>query len=136
MSRLLPLFVLSFMCAFPAEAQNWTETDLPAHASETDFVAIGSDGLLYSVGSNRNGYVFTSLREIYRFEPSGDGFTGRILSAKKIFYLGASCDAAGEGLTGSWTVNSTGLAFAIAAPDRVLQSFHLLSTGLSPSHAC
>lgn len=134
-----PLLLLSaifLIFTSASSAQTWTETDLPAYSDEFEFLAIGTDGLLYTVSSNPNGYVFASLMDVYRFEPSGDGFTGRILSAKKIFYLGASCDAAGEGLTGSWTVNGTGLAFAISGHDKVLHSFQLLSTGLSPSHSC
>jgi len=135
-TRFLLLFSSIVACSAPAGAQTWSETDLPAYATNVEFVAIGSDGLLYSVSSNPNGYVFTSLLETYRFEPSGNGFTGRILAARKTFYLGASCDAAGDGVEGSWTVAGTGLAFAISASDDVLQSFHLLSTGLSPGHTC
>ncbi|WP_422377055.1 hypothetical protein [Roseibium sp.] len=133
---LLLCFLFLSLSVAASSANNWIEADLPAYADDTEFVAIGTDGLLYSVSANPNGYVFTSLQDAYRFEPSGDGFTGRILSARKVYYLGASCDAAGEGLTGSWTVNGTGLAFAISGPAGVLQSFHLLSTGLTPNHSC
>lgn len=136
MRQLLLLCCLLLFAASPSRAVDWTQAELPAYSGNEEFVAIGSDGLLYAVGSNANGYVFTSLLDQYRFVPSGDGFSGRILSGKKVYYLGKSCDAAGDGAEGTWSVNNTGLAFAISSGGKVVQSFNLLSTGLAPGHAC
>ncbi|GAB4510925.1 MAG: hypothetical protein Tsb0019_05890 [Roseibium sp.] len=132
----LLLVSLLLAAGLPAKAASWTVAELPAYSDDTEFVAIGSDGLLYAVTSNPNGYVFTSLLKTYKFEPSGDGFTGLILSGKQVYYLGSSCDAASERFKGSWSVNNTGLAFAIADAGRPVMTFNLLSTGLSPSHSC
>ena len=136
MKQFVLLLALALLPTLPAKSGDWKIADLPKYAEDVTFVAIGSDGLLYAARSNPNGYVFESLSDLYRFSPSGDGFSGKVMARKPLYYLGAGCDAAGEGLTGEWTKSGNGLDFAISKGSDAVISFRLLSTGLSPSHAC
>ncbi|MEP3045963.1 MAG: hypothetical protein ABJL55_07775 [Roseibium sp.] len=132
-------FVLYFLSllflATTAHAAEWKSVDLPAYSNDIHNIAIGSDGLLYEVTSNPNGYVFASILDQFRFEPTGR-FTGEIMAKRNAYYLGTSCDAEGEGHRGTWTKDGTGLNFAISAGSAMVLSFRLLSTELEPSHSC
>ncbi|MBN9671339.1 hypothetical protein [Roseibium aggregatum] len=129
--------LLAFVSSSVASgASDWKPAGLPAYARNIPYVAIGGDGLLYEVTSNRNGYVFTSILETYRFQPSGNAFAGEILAGKQVTYLGASCDASTGNASGTWSVSGTGLDFAVATGNDARMVFRLLSTGLTPSHSC
>lgn len=130
----LGLVTAAFLTA-SSSANDWKPAELPSAVQQFDFSAIGSDGLLYEMTSNPNGYVLTSLIHKYRFAPTGR-FTGDILAGQAVIYLGASCDAEGDGLKGKWTRDGTGLNFAIDDGNGVVRSFRLLEDGLSPNHAC
>lgn len=136
MKNLFLFLLAAFALTSASHSSEFKPSSLPAYAENHAFVAIGSDGFLYAAASNSNGYVFKSLLEQYRFVPTGNGFAGDILAGRKVFYLGASCDAASDDLTGSWTKSGTGLDFVIEAQNGARISFRLLSTGLSPSHSC
>lgn len=120
-----------------ASAADWTETSLPDYTDPASFVAIGGDGALYTVSSNPNGYVFTSILDKFRFEPtSGDGFSGRILGGKETVYLGSGCDASAMGENGAWSNDSTGLNFRLDTAGGRVRTFRVLDTGLQPHHSC
>jgi hypothetical protein len=121
----------------PSLAEDWVEKQLPSYAAGIEFVAIGGDGLLYSIQSNPNGYVLTSLIDKYRFEfTGGDGFTGNILAAKEIVYLGSSCDAVAGSMSGRWVNDNTGLNVVVEGNSGQRLDFRFLDTGLEPAHSC
>ncbi|WP_417670459.1 hypothetical protein [Roseibium sp.] len=128
--------VAPLLGVLPASATDWKDADLPSYTETVDFVAIGSDGFLYSLTSNANGYVFTSLLEKYGAEPGPNPFIARIVSGHDVYYLGKACDAANGPDAGTWTKDGSGLNFAVEIKARPPMTFRALDTDITPSHSC
>lgn len=133
--RYCPIF-LALFCLVPAQAAEWKDAELPASTNGVEFVAIGSDGFLYQIEANANGYVFRSIAEKYGFEPGPDRFTVRILAGKDVYYLGTSCDVSHDQDTGTWSRDSTGLFFAVDLKNAPRLTFRALDTDIAPGHSC
>ncbi len=120
----------------PAHAAEWRDAELPAYANGVEFIAIGSDGFLYQIESNPNGYVFRSLSDKYGFEAGADRFTVRILAGQDVYYLGTSCEAAHDKDSGTWSRDSTGLNYAVELKNGPRMIFRALDTDIEPGHSC
>lgn len=137
MTKALALTLILALVPANLAAAQWSEKQLPAYADDVAFLAIGSDGLLYSASANANGYVMETVLDKYRAgAPSADGFTVKILGGKDIIYLGASCDAVTPAYKGRWVNDGIGLNIRIDGQAGEVMTFRLLSTGLEPFHDC
>ncbi len=125
-------------CATPTmAADDWTVVDLPDYAANVEFIAIGSDGFLYSVETNANGIVLSSLTKSYSFQPR-DQWTVDILARNNVYYLGTGCDASVGDDKGVWTKDSTGLNVAFMPSPNAQPSitWRFLDTDLTSGNDC
>ncbi len=115
----------------------WQKTDLPDYAQNVEFVAVGSDGFLYGIEANDNGFILKSLSKKYKFQPV-DQWTGDILAGHETVYLGKTCDALMGTTKGVWTNDSSGLnvAFSVGSGQPPLMTWRFLDSDIASKHDC
>ncbi|WP_306141530.1 hypothetical protein [Roseibium sp. MMSF_3412] len=137
--RWVRVHLFALLCLGPslAPAGNWKEADVPANAKSVQSLAIGDDGRLYSVSSNRHGYFFRSILPIYRFEVSMEkGHAGQLVARRNIVFLAESCDAYTPERTGYWTRRGSRETYRLTIAGKQAITFQLLSEDLDPRHTC
>lgn len=129
---MLPLLALDV-----AQAASWKKTSVPPYAKSVNALALGDDGRLYSVSSNRHGYFFQSVLPTYRLETgAGKNHTGQLLGRRNMVFLAESCDAYTPETSGRWSGDGRPKTYRLTFAGGDVMTFHLFSEDPDPYHAC
>ncbi|MEO1114443.1 MAG: hypothetical protein AAFY05_18995 [Pseudomonadota bacterium] len=112
-------------------------TSVPPYAKSVHALALGDDGRLYSVSSNRHGYFFQSVLPTYRLEAgAGKDRAGQLLARRNMIFLAESCDAYTPETSGRWTGDGRPKTYRLTLAGGDVMTFHLFSENPDPRHAC
>lgn len=130
-------FVLPLLALGAAQAGSWKKTSVPQYAKSVHALALGDDGRIYSVSSNRHGYFFQSVLPTYRLEAgAGKDDAGQLLARRNMVFLAESCDAYTPDTTGIWSRDGLSKTYRMTIAGGKVITFRLLSGDPEPRHAC